>query len=95
MHVCIRFEDRGFMTLSTLFTTFALDKTKEVKAMKIFFIIHGLFAITTLVFPLLPLGTSSIEHAIFGSIALLVWCALFIPLAALTSKYFWWKKVKN
>jgi hypothetical protein len=59
MHVCIRFEDRGFMTLSTLFTSFALDKTKEINAMKVYLKVHGVFVITTLVSPFLPIYTPS------------------------------------
>lgn len=82
----------GFMTLSTLFTAFAFSNEKYEKGLKRIFILHGVFFVPTLVFPLLPLGATSEESAIFGTIALLVWCSIFIPLSVLVTRFFWGKK---
>jgi hypothetical protein len=78
----------GFMTLSTLFTAFVFEKDKPDKWLRIIYIIHGIFFVPTIIFPLLPLGSSSEESDIFGAIALLFWCGLFIPLSGLTCRYF-------
>ena len=79
----------SFMTLSTLFTAFAFSNKKYEKGLKRIFIVHGVFVVSTLVFPLLPLGATTEESKTFGSIALLVWCMIFIPLAGLVSRFFW------
>lgn len=78
----------GFLTLSTLFTGFMFSGDKKYKWLKGIYIAHGLFFIPTLVFPLIPLGASSSENSFFGTLALLVWCLIFIPLLALTIKFF-------
>ena len=78
----------GFMTLSTLFTAFAFEDGKLEKNLKRIFIFHGIFIVPTLVFPLLPLGLAGNESVLFGSLALIVWCLIFIPLSGLVSLYF-------
>lgn len=51
----------SFMTLSSLFTAFTFSNKKYEKGLKRIFIVHGVFYVSTLVFPLLPLGAISEE----------------------------------
>lgn len=78
----------GFMTLSTLFTAFVFGKSNIEKWLKRIFVFHGIFFVPTIVFPLLPLEASVEESALFGSLALILWCLVFVPLAGLVTWYF-------
>lgn len=54
------------------------------------FIVHGWMVFPTLIFPLLvpyPSAGAGGDSDIFGSLALLLWCLIFIPLAHLVSRY--------
>ncbi len=85
----------GFMTLSTLFTAFVFGKSIMEKWLKRIFIFHGIFFVPTIIFPLLPLKTSVEESALFGSLALILWCVIFIPLAGFVTRYFRVEIIKN
>lgn len=82
----------SFMALSTLFIAFVFEKNGYEKWLRVIFIIHGIFFVSTLIMPLIPLGASSEESYLYGSIALIVWCLIFIPLSGLVAGFFWRKK---
>jgi hypothetical protein len=78
-----------FMCLSTLVLVPAITGKGAVKALKIFCAIHGFLAVPTLVFPALQFsqqGTGSSDS--FGSLVLLVWCVIFIPIPIIYSRLF-------
>ena len=69
----------GFLCLSTLIMSLALPKG----FLKTMSFIHGLFFIPTWIYPLLsfPQDAASVSGASYGGvIALLVWCALYLPI---------------
>lgn len=81
----------AFLALSTLAAAFLFTKKGLEKKIKVLLIIHGALAIPTAVFPALPLfsGASAVESAsIGGSLALLVWCAIFAPACFMLTRYF-------
>ena len=79
-----------FMALSTLFAGMTIGKkTKLEKALKWLLTIHGIFAVTCFVIPMMGIFSSDMQGADWISTAILeFWCAYFIPVGALSVKYF-------
>ena len=80
----------AFMALATFCIAFTVElKTKADKWLKGLLLVHGVFAITCVVFPMLGIfsagatGSSSI-----GTIILEFWCAYFIPVSILSYVHF-------
>lgn len=81
----------GFMCLATLAISQVFINKGISKWIKRFSIIHGFFFIPTITYPLLsfPQEQTSIETAAkMGSLALIAWCIIFIPIPILLVKYF-------
>lgn len=62
-----------FLCLSVLF----LYPVFKNKILKVFLLINGLFAIPTFIFPILKLNSAPEGH--FGSVILLIWVLIFLP----------------
>jgi len=84
----------AFMTLATLVTTMAFSRNGLEKWIQRLFVLHGLFFIPTIAFPLLltPQIVSQ-EGDFFAILALLGWSIIFIPMVVLVTIFF--KKLKN
>jgi hypothetical protein len=80
----------GFMGLSTFFVGFTISPNgKSAKALQWLLWIHGVFFISCLLLPMLPLFTPGMAGGeIGGTLALLVWCAYFLPVCILSRRYF-------
>ena len=85
----------GMMALSTFFIGLSVNPgSKEDKWLKYLMILHGIFFIGCFIMPMTGAFTSmqSGENGNGGTIALLVWCAYFLPIGVLAYKHF--KKTK-
>ncbi|MHB1418382.1 MAG: hypothetical protein ACYCX4_02165 [Bacillota bacterium] len=81
----------GFMCLATLVAVPVFVGGKEEKRAKMLFIINGVFFIPSLIFPALNFSQNQAStHAtdLFGTIANLFWCLLFLALSASMVAYF-------
>ena len=80
----------GFMALSTFFIGFLVrGKSKSCKALRTLLWVHGVFFLTCLFLPMLPVFTPDMAGGeITGTIVLLVWCAYFLPVCVLGWRYF-------
>lgn len=76
-----------FLALSTLFIAFTIEKNK---ILKIILITHGIVGTLGFITPLLSYFYKMQENSSdnTGSIALFIWCILFIPICFLFAKYF-------
>lgn len=83
-----------FLALSTLVLAPLFKdnkKSKLKKALRVMLIIHGLFFISTLIFPVIGFqesASTSQSSDIFGGLALLFWCVLFVPIPIMFAKLF-------
>jgi hypothetical protein len=78
-----------FMCLSTLALVPAISGKGAEKTLKVFCAINGFLSVPTLVFPALRFsqqGTGA--SGSFGSVVLLVWCVIFIPIPIIYSRLF-------
>ena len=78
-----------FMCLSTLALIPAIPGRGEETVLKVFCAINGALAVPTIVFPALRFsqqGTGS--SGAFGSVVLLVWCAVFLPIPFIYARLF-------
>lgn len=81
----------GLMALSTLLLAFSLSTlTPSGIWLKRLFIFHGFFAAPSIIFPLLRISLSTTPNNGLspGTIALLAWCAIFIPIMLVSARYF-------
>lgn len=82
----------GFMCLATWFTAGVFGTGDRLSAwIRRLFILHGWFVFPTLIFPSLlpsPSAATQGDDGIFGYLALLLWCLVFIPLAYLVARHF-------
>lgn len=80
----------GFMALSTFFIGIQLEsKNKKDKILKYLLVIHGIFAISCFVMPMMGIFNSSLEGGDFiGTIILEFWCLYFMPISLLSYKHF-------
>ena len=79
----------GFLCLSTLAAAFALVKTKD-RMLRTLCLFHGGLALPTFLAPIISglFQSTSGEVNNTGSIVLLFWCAVFLPIAILFMRYF-------
>ena len=79
----------GMMALSTFFTGLAFRaKDKPDKWLKWLLIIHGAFFPGCFIMPMTGMFLNLSEGGNGGSVALLFWCAYFIPVGVLTFRHF-------
>ena len=81
----------GVMSLSTFFIGLSLTSvTRGEKWLKGLMLAAGVFALSSILMPLLNLfsGNGSSGDEIFGILALEFWCLYFIPLTILAAGYF-------
>jgi len=81
----------GMMSLSTFFAGLTIDaRTKSDKALKIMLMGHGIFAVSSFIMPVLGVFTNmdGTDAAWIGSLVLLIWAAIFLPIGILSFNYF-------
>ncbi len=78
----------GFMCLALLVTHRALPRKGLGTWLRRLFLLNGVFFLPTWLFPALSLGAPGPDMDSFGVMALILWCFLFIPLAALLTAWF-------
>ena len=81
----------GMMALSTFFIGLSINpNSKADKWLKYLMIIHGVFFISCFIMPMTGMFTSMAngETGNGGTIALLGWCAYFLPIGVLAYKHF-------
>ena len=81
----------GMMALSTFFIGLSINpNSKADKWLKYLMIIHGVFFISCFIMPMTGMFTSMAngEAGNGGTIALLGWCAYFLPIGVLAYKHF-------
>lgn len=81
----------GMMALSTFFIGLSIKPDSKVdKWLKYLMILHGVFFIGCFIMPMTGVFTSMTngEAGKGGTIALLGWCAYFLPVGVLTCKHF-------
>jgi hypothetical protein len=80
----------GFMAISTFFIGIKLEtKNKQERLLKYLLCIHGIFAISCFVMPMMGIFNKNMtEKDIIGIIALEFWCIYFMPICILSYKYF-------
>jgi hypothetical protein len=81
----------AFLTLATLVTSPVFGDSLREKWLRRLFFVHGLFVLPTIVFPAIqfsqdPAAVASTNQG--GSIALLFWCLLFLPISAILAMHF-------
>jgi hypothetical protein len=78
-----------FMSLSTFFIGIALEtKDKKEMVLKKLLCIHGIFAISCFIMPLLGLFKNLTGGKFIGIIILEFWCIYFMPICILSYRYF-------
>jgi hypothetical protein len=76
----------GFMTLATLASAPVFGQGALERWLRRWFILHGLFALPTVIFPAFNFAQDADAMAstdMFGTLALLLWCAIFVPIPIL------------
>ena len=70
-----------------MFLAFSVEKDR---LLKVLLIIHGIIGVSGFIVPLLPFLYSASDNSSdnIGSIALMGWCVLFIPICVLFVRYF-------
>ena len=83
------------MALSTFFIGMTIEvKTKSDRALKYLLLIHGIFAISCFIMPMLGIFNGDTQDADWIGIAILeFWCVYFIPVGVLSFIHF--KKQKG
>ena len=79
----------GLMALSTFCIAFTIrPQDKGDKALRALLMIHGVFFISGLIIPMLPLFTETAAGGdMFGTLILEFWCAYFLPICILGYRY--------
>lgn len=76
----------GLLAISTFFVGLSLQaKNKADKALKILLMLHGIFFVCMFV-PILPFPATNQGSG--GTIALIYWCLIFLPICVLSSLHF-------
>ena len=76
----------GLLSLSTFFVGLTIDAdNKKDRALKRLLLIHGAFCVC-MIFPILPLPP--MNEGLGGVIALIAWCAFFLPICILSILHF-------
>lgn len=80
----------GLMALSTFCIAFTIHpQDRGDKALRALLMIHGVFFISGLVVPMLPVFTETAAGGdMFGTLILEFWCAYFLPICILGYRYF-------
>ena len=81
----------GMMALSTLFTGISVKAdSKSDKWLKCLMMMHGVFFIRCFIMPMTGVFTSMADgdNSCGGTIALLFWCAYFMPIGILSYRHF-------
>lgn len=81
----------GFMCLATLAISQIFADDNNAKWLRRFCIIHGVLFAPTIIYPVLSFAQdqTSVEMAKrSGSLALLGWCIVFLPIPILLNRYF-------
>ncbi|MDZ5724267.1 hypothetical protein ACIZ62_01570 [Acetobacterium carbinolicum] len=80
----------GFMALTTFFIALSFKaESKADKALKVLLLVHGLFAISCLVIPMMGIFSSDMAGSgLIGILVLEFWCAYFIPVCILSFLHF-------
>jgi hypothetical protein len=80
----------GFMAISTFFIGIKLEtNNKHEKILKNLLCIHGIFAITCFIIPMMGVFNKDMAGGdIIGIIVLEFWCIYFMPICVLSYKYF-------
>ncbi|MCL2349880.1 MAG: hypothetical protein FWC67_00220 [Defluviitaleaceae bacterium] len=79
----------GLMSLSGFFASLTIKvRTKSHKILKYMLMGHGIFFISGFIMPILGIFTDMDGADIIGTIVLLVWCAIFLPIGILSYLYF-------
>ena len=80
----------GMMSLSTFFIGMSMKPQKKPdKWLRYLMMIHGVFFLGCFIMPMTGVfSTASDSDGIGGNIALLFWCAYFIPIGVLSYKHF-------
>jgi len=78
----------GLMALATFFAGLTIvAKTKLERILKCLLMIHGIFAVSGLIVPMLGVFRTLEGADWVGALVLLFWCAYFIPVGVLTFGY--------
>lgn len=80
----------GFMALSTFCAAFTLQpRDKGDRALRVLLAIHGVFFLSGLIVPMLPVFTEGAGGTdITGTLILEFWCVYFLPVCVLAYRYF-------
>jgi hypothetical protein len=80
----------GFMALATFFIALSIGvKSKADQALKILLMVHGVFAITCVVIPMLGIFQPGLAGGdMIGVLVLEFWCAFFTPICILSYLHF-------
>ncbi|GMQ64654.1 hypothetical protein [Vallitalea maricola] len=79
----------GMMALSTFLVGISIiTKSKNDKWLKSLLMIHGVFLISCIGMPILNVFNNSENSTSAGTIALLIWCIYFIPIAIFSAIHF-------
>jgi len=81
----------GMMSLSTFFAGLTVSgSTKTSKALRIMLMGHGIFFISSFIMPILGVFTNmdGSDATWIGSLVLLIWSAIFLPIGILSFDYF-------
>ena len=78
----------GMMALSTFFIGLTIEaKSKADKALKFLLMLHGIFAVSGLIVPMLNIFATIDGADWIGTLLLMFWCAYFAPVGVLTLNY--------
>jgi multidrug efflux pump subunit AcrB len=78
----------GMMALATFFIGMTITtKSKAGKALKLLLMLHGIFAVSGLIIPMLNIFATIDGANWIGTLVLIIWCAYFTPIGILTLKY--------
>lgn len=81
----------GMMAISTFMIGMTIvPRAKSDKWLKALLMIHGIFAVSCVLMPMLNVFNSDMGSGgdIIGTIALLFWCAYFLPIGILSAMHF-------
>jgi hypothetical protein len=80
----------GFMALATFFIALTIKaKTKTDKWLKVLMMVHGIFAISCVIMPMLGVFNADMAGGdIIGVLVLEFWCAYFTPVCILSYLHF-------
>jgi len=84
----------GLMSLSTFFAGLTLRVRKKSHGVLKFMLLgHGIFFISGIIMPMLGVFSAMDDAHFIGSLILLIWCAIFIPIGMLS--YFYLQEEKT